>query len=234
MPLVACDKGGLKGPEAEVKKTDIKLDLPGIPSFDLPPSPGEGQHSVKELRVRGRKLFGPDGNGSEITVHGYVTWVYDCLTGERPPEQSAEEFKKVIEEHPETCKRPKFYIGDSKDTPPEKSLWVVEVPRAYNTLELKRLPKEELKNPPPDKCDPKKNTCPPYAVGDEVTITGTFKLSSQHSERNSDGLLVYKMMKNVTQNWESPPPPETPPGGAATPPAGGRPSPEDLVHGRHG
>ena len=56
-----------------------------------------------------------------------------------------------------------------------------------------------------------------------------WKMSSPHSERNSDGLLVYKKMKNVTQGWESPPPnPEAAtPGGA--PPEGAKPSPEDLV-----
>ena len=75
--------------------------------------------------------------------------------------------------------------------------------------------------------------CPPYAVGDQVEITGTFKLSSPHSERNSDGLLVYKKMKNITQGWESPAPDPTlaPAAGTepAAPPPGGRLSPEDLV-----
>jgi hypothetical protein len=132
--------------------------------------------------------------------------------------------------------RKSLALSDAADTPAEKSLWVVDVPRPYYKVELSRLPKDELRNPPPDKCDPKKNTCPPYAVGDEVTITGDFKLSSPHSERNSDGLLVYKKMKNVTQSWDSPEP-TTPPGGAMAPaPAGGaRPSPEDLVNkNKHG
>ena len=91
----------------------------------------------------------------------------------------------------------------------------------------------------PDRCepnekDPKKTICPPYKVGDEVEITGTFKLTSPHSERNSDGLLVYKKMKNVTQNWESPeiaPPPGTGSGAPTptTPPPATKPSPSDLV-----
>jgi hypothetical protein len=42
------------------------------------------------------------------------------------------------------------------------------------------------------------------AVGDEMIITGDWRLASPHSERNSDGLLVYKKLKNVTQNWETP------------------------------
>ena len=77
----------------------------------------------------------------------------------------------------------------------------------------------------PDRCepnekDPKKAICPPYTVGDEVTITGPFKVSSPHSERNSDGLLVYKKMKNLTKNWETPDI-EPPPGaGSGAPPKG--------------
>ena len=107
------------------------------------------------------------------------------------------------------------------------SAWVVDVPRPFNKLEIERLPKEELKNPPPDRCDPKKKeTCPVYKVGDQVEVTGMWRMSSPHSERNSDGLLVYKKMKNVTQGWESPPPSEE---AGTTPPAGAKPSPEDLV-----
>ena len=229
----ACDKDKLKGPEAEVKKTDVKLDLPGIPPFDLPPAPADGGHSVKELRVKGKKLF-----DSELTVHGFITWAYDCMTAVRLPGQSDKEVAKIIEDDPTKCERAKFYIGDTKDTPVEKSLWIVDVPRPYNALEIKRLPKEELKNPPPDRCntkDPKTNTCPPYAVGDEVVITGDFKMASPHSERNSDGLMVYKKMKNVTQTWESPviePKPGDPASSATTPPAGSKPSPADLVKGK--
>src|SRR5206468_2544970 len=133
--------------------------------------------------------------------------------------------------------------GDDKATPVEKSLWIVDVPRPYNKLEMERMKKPERNLP--DRCepgekDPKKNICPPYAVGDEVVITGSFKTSSPHSERNSDGLVVYKKMKNVTQNWETPD--IAPPPGAAdgtTPPAGGpppatKPSPTDLVKPKHG
>jgi hypothetical protein len=38
----ACDKDKLKGPEAEVKKSDIKADLPAVPDFALPPAPADG------------------------------------------------------------------------------------------------------------------------------------------------------------------------------------------------
>ncbi|MDX2091825.1 MAG: hypothetical protein SFX73_28445 [Kofleriaceae bacterium] len=229
----ACDKDKLKGPEAEVRKAEVKLNLPQVPDFALPASP-DGSHSVKELRVKGKKLL-----ESEITVKGVVTWAYDCPTEVRQPGMSEKDVQKIIDEDPTKCQRAKFYIGDTADTPPEKSLWVVDVPRPYNKLEMERIKKADrnLANYP-DRCEPNekdatKNVCPPYKVGDQVEVTGKLSVASPHSERNSDGLLVYKKMKNVTQNWESPAiaaASPAPPGGAgaATPP-GGRVSPEDLV-----
>ena len=228
--LASCDKDEIQGPAAEVKKTDVKLDLPAVPAFDLPPAPADGSHAVKELRVKGKKLF-----DSDITVHGFITWQYDCPTAVRKPDESDKDLQKRLDEDPTLCERPKFYIGDSKDTPAEKSLWVVDVPRPYNKLEMERMKKPERTLP--DRCEPKekpdKTICPPYAVGDEVEVTGSFKMSSPHSERNSDGLLVYKKMKNITQSWESPeivPPPgaENGPGPAM------KPSPNDIVNGKHG
>ena len=231
-----CDKDKLKGPEAEVKKSDIKVDLPAVPDFALPPAPGDGSHTVKELRVKGKKVLDTD-----ITVHGFITWAYDCLTAVRKPEETDKDVQKRIDEDPTLCERPKFYIGDDKTTPVEKSLWVVDVPRPYNKLEMERMKPAERNLP--DRCephekDPKKNICGPYAVGDEVEITGTFKTSSPHSERNSDGLLVYKKMKNVTQNWETPDiaaPPGAPgaPAGAGVLPPATKPSPTDLVKPKH-
>lgn len=233
--LGGCDKDKLKGPEAEVKKSDIKVDLPAVPDFALPPAPADGGHTIKELRVKGKKLLDTD-----ITVHGFITWAYDCQTAVRKPEESDKDVQKRIDEDPTLCERPKFYIGDDKATPVEKSLWIVDVPRPYNKLEMERMKKPERNLP--DRCepgekDPKKNICPPYAVGDEVEITGTFKTSSPHSERNSDGLLVYKKMKNVTQNWETPdiaPPPGAAEGTPGALPPATKPSPNDLVKPKHG
>src|SRR3954471_18277263 len=121
LAVAGCDKDKLKGPEAEVKKTDVKLDLPAVPAFDLPPAPADGAHTVKELRVKGRKLLDTD-----LTVHGVVTWVYDCKTAIRKPDEDEKALQARIDEDPTLCERPKFYIGDAKDTPPEKSLWVVD------------------------------------------------------------------------------------------------------------
>jgi hypothetical protein len=230
--LGACEKDKLKGPAAEVRKGDVKLNLPPVPDFALPAANSDGSHSVKELRVKGKKLL--DG---EITVKGIVTWAYDCPTAVRQPGMSDKDVQKMIDEDPTKCERAKFYIGDAADTPAEKSLWIVDVPRPYNKLEIERIKKPDRNlQMYPDRCepgekDPKKQICPPYAVGDQVEITGTFKLASPHSERNSDGLLVYKKMKNVTKAWETPAPdPVNQPAPAAGGPAPGeRPSPQDLV-----
>jgi hypothetical protein len=72
----------------------------------------------------------------------------------------------------------------------------------------------------------KKNECPVYEVGDQVEITGSWKLASPHGDRNSDGLLVYKKMKNITKSWDSPdlPPEENATGAPA------RPSPQQMVN----
>ncbi len=220
--VIGCGEDKLKGPEAEVHKSNIKLDIPPVPAFDLANKP------IKELRVKGRKRL-----NTEVTVKGYVTWAYDCPTAIRQPDEDEKDVQERIDKDPTLCERPKFYIGDDKDTPATKSLWVVDVPRPYNKAELKNIKKKDRNDPlkcEPDqlKKHPKDSICPPYAVGDEVEITGTFALSSPHSERNSDGLLVYKSMKNLTQDYTSPPPPEQPEG-AGTTPDGGKPSPEDLV-----
>jgi hypothetical protein len=201
----------------EVKKSNIKADLPAIPEFQLPKPGTDGSHSVKELRVKGRPLF-----EKEITVTGYVTYAYDCMTDIRKPGESDADVQKEIDEDQTKCQRPKFYIGDETGTPPEKSIWVVDVPRPFTKLEIKNGGKEELAHPPPDRCsptekDPKKSYCPPYKVGDKVTITGKWSQSSNHSEKNSDGLLVYKKMTNETQSYTSPEPPPPPPNAPNTP-----------------
>lgn len=230
--LGGCEKDKLKGPEAEVRKADTKINLPAVPAFDLPAGASDGSRSVKELRVKGKKLL-----DTEITVKGIVTWAYDCPTAVRQPGMSDKDLQKMIDDDPTKCERAKFYVGDAADTPAEKSLWVVDVPRPYNKLEMERIKKKDRTLAMyPDRCEPgdkdpkKKNICPPYAVGDQVEVVGTFKMASPHSERNSDGLLVYKKMKNLTQGWETPElaPEDMPPAGGGAAP-GGPMSPEDLV-----
>jgi hypothetical protein len=224
--LVGCGESGLKGPESEVRKSDVKLDVPKVPKDfgELPASA-----PVKALRVNGKKLL-----QTEVTVKGYVTWAYDCLTAIQQPDEEKKDAQERIEKDPTICERAKFFVGDTKETPAEKSIWVVDVPRPYNKIELKRIKKEDrnLQNYPllcqVDEKDKKKpSACPIYELGDEVEITGTWSLASPHSERNSEGLLVYKKMKNITKEWESPAP-EPAPDAANTPP-GTKASPTDIV-----
>ena len=159
----------------------------------------DGSHSVRELRVRGQKLL-----DTTVTVRGVITWVYDCPTAIRRPRETERAVAKRIADDPTLCERPRFYVGDTAETAPEKSLWVVDVPRPYNKLELERIAKAERTLP--DRCEPgaKISVCPPYKVGDVVALTGAFKINSPHAERNSDGLLVFGAMQNATRKWETP------------------------------
>lgn len=225
----ACESDKLKGPAAEVKKSDAKVNLPPVPGFELPPPNPDGSKSVKEMRVKGKKLL-----DSDITVKGVVTWVYDCKTALRRPGMTDKDVEKLMYDDQTKCERAKFFIGDAADTPAEKSMWVVDVPRPFTKLEMERMkPKaqdDELKNASSRRCNiKKKGDCPVYDVGDEVEITGSWKLASPHGESNSEGLLVYKKMKNVTKNWDAPePPPETAPAGDA------KLSPENMVKQKSG
>ena len=104
----------------EVGREKIKPDLPAVPAFDIPPVNPDGSHSVKEMRVKGRKLL-----DQEVQVKGYVTWIYDCATAIRTPEMSDEDVKKIITEDPTRCSRPKFTIGDSAD--PQQRAKIVSI-----------------------------------------------------------------------------------------------------------
>jgi hypothetical protein len=173
----------LDGPAPEVVTAPVKLALPIVPAFEMPPSE-PGFHHPSELLVDGRKLL-----GTEVKVKGYITWIYNCLAAVRKPGEPRAQAQKRIDDDQTLCERAKFYLGSSKDTDPERSLWVVDVPRPPFKLEKERLPKSELANWP---------AVPKLAVGDYVIVTGNFNLSSPHAERNSDGLLVYTRRLGAT------------------------------------
>lgn len=174
--LTAC-KGNKKGPTStgnEVIETAAPIELPAPPDFVDPQANPDGSHSAVEMRRKSGKYV-----GQVVKLKGYVLYKYDCATalGE-----------KVVKETPEQCERPHFYLGDTADTSLEKSVWVVEVPRAPREDEKKALPKEELNDPnlwPPE---------PVYAQGDQVEVEGTWDTKSQRGFVNSDGLLIYKGM----------------------------------------
>ena len=182
-PKPAPVTSDLRGPDPDVGATGPVLALPAVPAFELPVAPA-GTHSPRELAVVGKPLL-----GTEITVTGYVLWIYDCATALRKPGMSRAKAQKLIDDDPTLCERKKLYLGDARDTPLERGLWVVDVPRPPNKLERERLPRQELAAWP---------KVPRLAVGQYVAITGTFALSSPHSERNSDGLVVWKSFRAAT------------------------------------
>jgi tetratricopeptide (TPR) repeat protein len=183
--------GDLPLPAAEHNDSPTKITLPAVPAFEVPVAPA-GTHGVRELFALGKPL-----RGSELQVSGYVTWIYDCVTALQKPKQTRAKTQKMIDDDPTLCERAKFYVGDARDTPPERSLWVVDVPRPFNKLEVTRIKKADRTTAAfPDRCEPdpklKGPFCVPLAVGDYVTLTGTFSQASPHSERNSDGLIVFR------------------------------------------
>jgi len=163
------------GPASEVYSAD-KVDLPAVPDFALASTTGD-VHDVKELRVAGQPLLDTD-----IKVQGYVIWIYDCIGAIRTPGESKAATQERIDADPTLCERAKLYLGETKTTPPEKGLWIVDFPRPPGKLEKERLPKEKLDAWP---------VVPKVKVGDYVTISGHFAVQSPHKERNSDGLLVF-------------------------------------------
>jgi len=128
----------LRGPGPEVHTSATKLDLPPVPSLELPP--GEpGFHDPFELQVAGKPLL-----GSDLRVKGYIIWIYDCQKAIARPRETPAQVRRRTDEDPTLCERPKLYLGSAKDTPLDRGLWVVDVPRPPNKLEKERLPRAEL------------------------------------------------------------------------------------------
>ncbi len=151
-------------------------ELPPVPGFELP-AQEPGFVDPQYLRVRGKALLGTD-----VKVKGYITWIYDCIADVRHAKESRRQTQQRIDADPTLCERPKLYLGSKRQTPPERALWVVDVPRPPNKLEKERLPEEELAAWP---------AVPKLKLGQYVVVAGTFATESTHHERNSDGLLLF-------------------------------------------
>jgi len=176
-----CQKDQLQGAKAEVLKTSIKLDLPAVPDFVIPQPNPDGTHSVAEMRLRGNKFL-----DTEVKVKGNVVWIYDCATAIRTPEMTDKELAKTLEDQPEKCIPPHFYVGDKADTPPDRGIWVVDVPRPL------RKDDKNLPEPMRREMEARWKALPSFKLGDEVVVTGKWAQESERRFRNSDGLLVYK------------------------------------------
>jgi hypothetical protein len=176
-----CQKDQLQGAKAEVQKTSIKLDLPQVPEFAAPQANPDGTHSVAEMRLRGNKFL-----DTEVKVKGFVVWIYDCATAIRTADMTDKDVARKLEEEPEKCMPPHFYVGDRPDTPPGRAVWVVDVPRP---------PRKDDKNRPPEEkaaIEARWKALPAFKLADELVVTGNWKLESERRFRNSDGLLVIK------------------------------------------
>ena len=166
--LTGCPTGSTGAPQAETVETDVKLDLPSPPEFRTPEPYPDGTHSVLEMRRQGGKFMDQD-----VKVKGFVVWEYDCI---------AEIGEAAYKETPEKCQKPHFLLGDAADTPRERAIEVVDVPRPPRADEKKYLPKEDLKNWP---------EVPEVEAGDEVVIEGKWAQRSPLGFVNTDGLLVF-------------------------------------------
>ncbi|HEY4175220.1 MAG TPA: tetratricopeptide repeat protein [Kofleriaceae bacterium] len=170
--------------------TAQRVSVPTVPAFEFRAG-APGTQGVREQMLIGEK-------GNEAKVSGYVVWMYSCVDDVRQAKETVAQAQKRIDDDPTLCERPKFYLADDPHTPVEQGLWVVDVARQWNRMEMERLNKKDRadRTAYPDRCDKnptwKSGYCFPLAVGDYVTVTGIWETRSPHSEANSDGLIVFK------------------------------------------
>jgi tetratricopeptide (TPR) repeat protein len=191
----------LPPPQAEAVNAPPAVETPALPAFDLPVMPA-GLHGPRELRVHGKPLL-----GTEIKVMGFITAIYDCPAklAASNPTATRGQILTAIDNDPALCGAGKFYLGDAKTTSPDTSIWVVEVPQPPGKRAREQL-KAERKAAP---------AVPKLAIGDYVTVTGTWATQSQHGEHNTAGLLIYRTLAPAPASAA---PPATAPAGATAEP----------------
>ncbi len=180
---IGCGQKADTGPAPEVGTTSAKVSMPSPPSFSIPDLGGDVR-SVKEMRVRGKKLI-----DTQVTVQGYVTWIYDCVDHRKKPGENRLLAKKRLAETPELCEKPHFYIGDSTQTSPTLSLWVVDVPRPLRKDEKRSMEKSAIAQ--------HNARITPLKIGDKISVKGTWQ-NSAGGFSNSVGLLKYDSAENMT------------------------------------
>ena len=184
---LGCAKDQLKGAKAEVQETSIKLDLPPVPAFNMPQANPDGSQSVAVMRLKGNKFL-----DTEVRVKGYVVWIYDCATSIRTPAMTDKELAKLLEDEPERCTRPHITISDTPDGPADRGIWVVDIPRPLRKDD-KLLGDDIYKE-----MEAEFKALPPFNIGDQISVNGTWSLVSPKGFRKSGGLLVYKNLENLT------------------------------------
>ena len=173
---------------AETVDTHIKIDLPAVPDLAVPVANADGSHPTREMQLNGKAYL-----GKEVRITGTVLWIYDCSQAIRTPEMSDRDIKALLETQPERCTRPHFTLGEARASPIDGGVQVVEYPRHLRKDEKMAFSDEivtEIENAVA--------AMPAFKVGDAVMVTGTWSLSSPRGFHNSEGLLIYASMVNLT------------------------------------
>lgn len=191
--LFACSSDELEGAKAEVMETNIKLDLPAVPEFVVPQANPDGSHPVAEMRLNGKSFL-----NQEVRIKGTVLWIYDCATAIRTPEMSDKDLQNILATEPERCVRPNFIIGEDASSKTERGIRVVEYPRPIRKDEKSALGDELVAE-----MEAALAALPEFAVGDEVLVTGMWDLKSPKGFHNSEGLLTYGSMQNLSAPAEA-------------------------------
>ena len=106
---------------------------------------------------------------------------------------SEAQVKTILTESQERCYRPNVYLGDAANTPADRGIWLVEVPRPPREDELKTLDDVTLQD-----MQTKWDALPKFVEKDQIIASGMWELSSPRGFKNSDGLMVYTSMQNLT------------------------------------
>jgi hypothetical protein len=198
--LGACEQlSGGPGPKQEVAETETtKLVLPDPPAFDPPKPNPDGTHSTRELRLFGDKYL-----EQPVKAVGYVIFIHDLKVcaldqgekqvasnpklceGKKDVGACAQTIgQKIVDEHPENCDKPYFYLADEKNASNARSITVSDVTRPLRKDEENDPDKiADMKTKPP---------VPKIALGDQVTVDGTWtNKTTKEGFLDTNGLLVY-------------------------------------------
>ncbi len=191
--VLAFSSSGCEKPQPEENGNDSSevsrppVELPAVPSFEIPAPYPDGTHSVREVLLKS-----PEFVGSRTKIKGFVVWIYDCAKAIRTQGMTDADIAKLLAKEPDRCARPNFIIGDEPDTPSEKGALVVGVPRALRPDE-RRAPTESHKE-----MAKAFSAMPKFAVGDQVLIEGEWNIKTDRNDRKSEGLLIYGSMQNLS------------------------------------
>ncbi len=186
--LFACSSEELQGIAAEVVETSITLDLPPVPEFVVPKPNADGSHPVPELRLQGKSFL-----DTEIKLKGRIVWIYDCGAAIRTKDMSDADLVVMLHDHPEKCNPHHFIVAESAESPVERGVQVVEYPRPLREDELRNLEPEVIALK-----EAALAALPAFKVVDEVLVTGKWQLRSPKGFQNSDGLMTYMSMENLS------------------------------------